>query len=166
MLDKFQAICEMSNYGKISREGFYTELSSLTLIDVLKIKTGVEKRIVINRELADYVSLLREESYKIACLSNGTDEWTLRVIEDHNLLSLFDEIIISGNLGIVKPQPDIYIQTLNKLNVAPEETIFVDDRQVNVDAAQKLGISSLLFNNTSAFIKDFKSLVSASQYLQ
>lgn len=63
-------------------------------------------------------------------------------------------MILSGDLGIIKRSPEIYVHTLEKLNVTASETIFVDDRKVNVDAAEACGIHSLLFSKTETFIDE------------
>ncbi len=162
-LTEFQAICTRSDYGKISRGNFFKEVSALANVTVKEMADGVEAQTVIDAGLVTFVGLLRENNYKIACLSNGTHEWTLRVITDHGLGDLFDEIVLSGDLGIVKPNPEIYSQTLAKLHTEPLEAIFVDDRQINVDAAKALGISGLLFTDTSKFIEDFERLTVTSE---
>jgi len=53
-------------------------------------------------------------------------EWTLQVITDHGLGDLFEEVVISADLGIVKPDPDTYLRTLEKLRLPANQTIFVD----------------------------------------
>jgi hypothetical protein len=75
------------------------------------------------------------------------------VINNHGLAHLFDEVVLSGDLGIVKPNPEIYNHALEKLHVAASEAIFVDERKVNVDAAETCGIRSLIFSNAETFIK-------------
>ncbi len=161
-LSDFRAICTKSDYGKLSRQDFYEEVSALAGIEASSMKSGVEARIVIDKMLARYVTGLHEQNYKTACMSNGTHEWTRRMITEHGLADLFDEIVVSGDLGIAKPNPGIYIHTLGKLGVSPHEAVFVDDRQVNVDGALDVGIQSLLFTGTQQFIDDFENLVGGS----
>ncbi len=161
-LAAFHAICKMSDYGTLSRNAFNTQVSELTNIPVEQLISGVEAETVINESLVEYTKNLRNKGYRTACLSNGTHEWTLRVIEDHGLRDLFDEIVLSGDVGIVKPDLRIYETVLAKMNISSPEAVFIDDRQVNVDAAEALGIHSFLFADTAAFIKEFELYVGKS----
>ena len=158
-LDAFQAICTRSDYGKLSRDGFNTEVANLANVSVQSLIDGVEKETVINNSLVEYASGLKARGFKVACLSNGTHEWTLRVIQDHGLGGLFEVVVLSGAIGIVKPDPAIYAHALNSLAAEASEAIFVDDRQINVDAGESVGIKSILFTTTQNFIDDFEKLI-------
>lgn len=159
-LSDLQAICTRSDYGKLSKNDFYEEISRLTNVSVDEVVDGVEAEIAINISLVTFVKELRNKGYKLACLSNGTHEWTLEVINNHNLTVLFDEIVLSGDLGIIKPDPRIYNHTLEKLGVEASQAVFVDDRSINTDAAEKCGISSIVFTDTDQFIREFEILTS------
>lgn len=157
-LPLFQALCTRSDLGKLSRKDFNEEASKLTGISVPEIAQGIEAEMIIDDALVGYVEKLKEQGFRVACLSNGSHEWTLQVINEHGLSHLFEEIILSSDLGIVKPDAEIYMQALRKLDIQPDQAIFVDDRQVNVDAAEALGIKSIFFTDTPTFINDFEKL--------
>ena len=53
---------------------------------------------------------------------------------------MFDAVVISGEVGMRKPEPQIYRHVLDLLGVRPEETVFVDDLQPNLGAAEAMGI--------------------------
>jgi epoxide hydrolase-like predicted phosphatase len=53
---------------------------------------------------------------------------------------MFDAIVISGEVGMRKPEPDIFHHTLERLGVRPEEAVFVDDLRINITAATELGL--------------------------
>ena len=158
LLPRFLALCSKSDYGTISRTGFNFEIARLTGIPVEQVAQGIKNEAVINNPLVEYTRKLKKNGYKTACLSNGTHEWTTQVITDYHLHDLFDEIILSGDLGIVKPDPRIYAKTLKILGIDTTKAIFVDDRKVNINAAESCGIQSLLFTDTQKIIKDFEVL--------
>jgi len=162
-LPEFQAICTRSDYGTLSKADFYKEVSALVGVSVGEMEEGVEAETIINTPLVNYVEELRQKGYKTACLSNGTHEWTLAVINNHGLAHLFDEVVLSSELGIVKPSPEIYSHALEKLHATASEAIFIDDRKVNVKAAEACGIRSLVFSNTETFINEFEQLVAAAK---
>lgn len=156
-LQDFHGICTKSDYGKLSKANFYQEISVLTGIEVNEIIRGVEAEVKINKTLVAFVEELKSKGYLIACLSNGTQEWTLDLIKRHNLDRLFDHIVLSGDLGIIKPDAEIYEHTLDKLEVKASEAVFIDDRPSNVEAAEDLGIRSFVFTDTEDFIASFLS---------
>lgn len=59
----------------------------------------------------------------------------------------FDVLVWSYQLGIAKPDPEIYRHALERLGTAPGETLFIDDKRENIDAAVKLGMRGMVFTN-------------------
>jgi epoxide hydrolase-like predicted phosphatase len=155
----FQALCTQGDLGKLSRADFNEEASKLTGVPVPEVIRGIEAEMVIDTALIAYAQELQKRGYRIACLSNGSHEWTLQAITDHALEPLFEEIVLSSDVGIVKPDPEIYAYALKKLNLPPEQTIFVDDRKENVDAGTACGIRSIVFRDTSTFKAELESIL-------
>ena len=87
------------------------------------------------------ISELRAKNISIALLSNA-----LPNLKD-TALNLVDEdkVFVSYRLKLLKPDPEIYRQVLKQLNLHPHEVIFVDDKLKNVEAARKIGITSIVF---------------------
>ena len=148
-INDFRDLCTRSDYGQINADQFCEELTLMTNSKVKVTPSDIGTYEAFNESLVTLVRKLKN-NYKIACLSNCTDDWINIVMERHKIKDLFDEIIISGNIGIVKPYPEFYEYALNKLNISPEEAIFTDDRQSNVDGAKYCGIESILFSNTDS----------------
>ena len=67
-------------------------------------------------------------------------------------------LIISGEAGIVKPDPEIYKLLINNYNLNPQHTIFIDDKEENIKAAELLGIHGIQFQNASKLRKDLQML--------
>ena len=66
----------------------------------------------------------------------------------------FDVLVWSFQISMVKPDPAIYLHTLEQLGTKPEETLFLDDRPVNVEAAQALGIKAIEFTTVDRLRDD------------
>ena len=156
-----QALFTESDYGRISRTDVHKKLSEMSGMPIAEVVAGIEAETHINESLVAYVQQLKLKGYRIALLSNGTHEWTLQVIKEHGFADLFEQIVLSGDLGIVKPSPEIYLHTLRALKIEAQEALFVDDRQPNVDAAEALGMHGLLFTDTRTFQRDFERLAAA-----
>lgn len=86
--------------------------------------------------------------YRLAILSNSSHEWGNYCIKKYLFNKLFDAIILSCDEGITKPSPDIFIIAAGRLDVMPEECVFIDDKQTNVDAARSTGMIGITFENS------------------
>lgn len=155
---EFQALCTQSDLGKFTRAEFNQKAAKLTGVTVSDVENGIEAEMIIDTKLVEYTRRLKAEGYRIACLSNGGHEWTLQVITDHNLSDLFEEVVLSADLGIVKPDTNTYLRTLEKLKLPAAQTIFVDDREANVVAAESCGMRGLVFKDTVSFMRDIQEL--------
>lgn len=96
------------------------------------------------------------KQFKIALVS---DAWpSMRMIYDYNdMTKYFDCMVISSELGILKPNPIMYTTALEKLNLKPEECVFLDDNISNCIGAKKLGITPILVSrNHDDYIKNSK----------
>ena len=88
---------------------------------------------------------LKKRGLLTAILSNMGDNVLDNMKREFDWLPRFDVRVWSYQLRMAKPAPAIYRHLLKELGTRPEETLFLDDRQVNVEAAQALGMKALLF---------------------
>lgn len=93
----------------------------------------------------EVVAAFRKRGGRTAMLSNGVPEVMARVRADRPLERWFDVVVVSCELGVVKPSSRIYQVCLTRLGVEAEEALFVDDRQDNVDTAVRLGLDTIHF---------------------
>jgi putative hydrolase of the HAD superfamily len=103
-----------------------------------------------NPVMVDWQKALKAQGITTAVLSNMGDEIHRSVAAAHPWLANFDLLVWSYQLRIAKPDPAFYRYALDKLQLRPEEALFLDDRQENIDAAQALGIHAFLFTNAPA----------------
>jgi HAD superfamily hydrolase (TIGR01509 family) len=83
--------------------------------------------------------------YRIALLSNAPSAFIRELLAVHDLERPFHEIVISSEVGMVKPSAEIFEHTLSKLGVQANEAIFIDDNPKHVAAAAKIGIHGVQF---------------------
>ena len=88
---------------------------------------------------------LKQRGLLTAILSNMGDNVLANVEREFAWIHNFDVLVWSYQLRIAKPDPAIYRHLLNQLRTLPEETLFLDDKMVNVEAARALGIQALQF---------------------
>lgn len=143
--------------GEMSHEAFMSLLARVSGKTQAEVWAGVKAEMILNQDL---IALIRElkKKYKIGLLSNFTAPWLRDVLDEHKLWDLYDEHIISSEHKLVKPDAKIYKKMLTMLDVAPAEAVFADDRQVNIDAAKKVGMRGFVFTSTEQFMKDLQSV--------
>jgi len=113
----------------------------------------------VNWELLDFIKDLHP-GYKVGLLSNAWDNLRQTMHDRWNIDGLFDELVISAEVGIVKPDPRIFHLALEKLGVQPAEAVFVDDMLVNVDAARQQGLAAIQFLDTQQTLASLQELLS------
>jgi len=100
---------------------------------------------VLDLELIEYIRRLRNR-YRTAIISNATVALREQLESTYPIADAFDLIVVSAEEGIMKPDDGIYLRAIQRLEVAPEEAVFVDDNFENVLAARRLGIKSIHFS--------------------
>ena len=103
-----------------------------------------------------------QHTYRTALLSNAFSNLRRWVTDVVQIADAFDEMIISSEIGIVKPDPRIYQLTLECLQVLPAEAVFVDDMAHNVQAAQSLGMYAIQYKNTPQVLAELEALLNGS----
>ena len=90
------------------------------------------------------VRRLQDEGFKLALITNGARGPQRAKIERFGLLPLFDSILVEGEFGLGKPEAQVFVSTLDRLQVLPREAWMVGDNlEFDVAPAQKLGIWSI-----------------------
>ena len=151
----FQDLSVKVDRGDISNREF-TELAGKGVnVPAEDVWKEIFKRIKINYPLLDLISRLKKR-YKTGLLTNYTHEWMEELISTYQLDKYFDVKVISSLYKKIKPGSEIYKITLDLLKVKPDEAIFIDDRQINVDGGEKAGIRSFLFTSDQKLMEDLR----------
>ena len=153
----FQDISEKVDSARISHNEFEEILTSISDKLEQDVWQEVKLEIIINKELLEVIKTLKNR-YKIGLLSNFTFPWLNELLSENNLYRLFDACIISSEHKVIKPQKEAFEKVLNALNVSANESVFIDDRQINVDAANKLTLNGLLFKDNARLLNDLRLL--------
>jgi putative hydrolase of the HAD superfamily len=98
----------------------------------------------------DTVALLEKlcaRGVPLYCLSNISSDIFKYLRERHSFWGVFRGIVISGDLKMIKPEPEIFHFLLKRYGLAAAETVFIDDNAPNIEAARALGIQTVWFKN-------------------
>jgi epoxide hydrolase-like predicted phosphatase len=111
----------------------------------------------VNEGVVQIVCQLRGQ-YKLGVLSNcppGLADW----LREWEILHLFDAVLCSGDEGLVKPDPAFFELVFDRLRVAPDEAVFIDDTSGHVLAAQRVGMRGVLFTTSEQLKIDLARLL-------
>lgn len=108
----------------------------------------VDEAIATQEEVVSTKSLisdLKTAGYGLYVLSNMSREFIAN-LREKPVYGMFDGEIVSCEIGTIKPEREIYRTLLSKYSLEASETLFIDDRSVNIEGAEQLGISTFLFD--------------------
>lgn len=122
---------------------------------VLYLQSYRNREMVRNQTLIDLIPRLRAR-YRIGLLSNMSQTTMDRYFTEHERGELFDAVVLSGEVGLRKPRPEVFDAVLRKLAVEPAAAIYIDDDDTNVLSAKGVGMKGVRYHDTGGLIRDFE----------
>jgi putative hydrolase of the HAD superfamily len=166
--DSFHALWDKNrgafDRGDITAEAYWTALAADAGTEIdrerldLVCKWDVEMFGKANLEMVRWLGRLRQGGIKTGLLSNIHPAMIAYLRENFDWLELFDFKIFSAEVRLIKPDPAIYEHTLRGLGVRAGETLFVDDREINVLAARELGIHAVQFRSVAQLRRELEAI--------
>jgi beta-phosphoglucomutase len=154
------------NYAGKGRMQIESEL--ITRYDI-KVKRGIlsEKKGVLMKDLLrkkelafmphaeEAIDFFRERGMKLAICSGGEGEEVMMKLKRLDILSIFEVVVSGSDVNEMKPSPDIYIKTLEKLGLGPEEAIAFEDTREGMNSAKSAGVKCYVIPNRFTRNHDF-----------
>jgi Fanconi anemia group M protein len=143
---------KLADIGKIDFNEFLKISSQKLNEDFEKHKIEVFNKIkILNEEILNILEELKKKGYKLAILSNNPKGVLDEIIKEYHFEKIFDKIIISGELGVKKPQKEIFEKTTEILKTKKENILFFDDKEKNIYAAKSFGWNVYQFTDIHNF---------------
>lgn len=149
--DIWLAKLEPLDLGELSETELVAQMSKASGISEADIWERVRARVDINIELLDYIATELKPRVRVGLFTNVT-----RTILDRQLgkyLPLFDPQIVSSELKLAKPDPQIFKTAIKMCGEPASDVVFVDDSPINVEAAKKAGMQSFIYTDFPGFKK-------------
>jgi putative hydrolase of the HAD superfamily len=143
--------------GYIDLNTFHERLHRLSGRPVAELEREYQNTLPNDPGMVNFITKLGK-NYKLGLLSNAESDYLRNILRAHGLEKLFDVVVISSETGLIKPTPEAFHDILKKLGAKPEETIFIDDYDFNVEAAHELSITALQYTNLSQLKHDLVNL--------
>lgn len=150
-----------SSANKISKKKTLELLSKKLKIPNDRIKMAFleayKNNILENKKLYNFILKLKKAGYKIG-ISSIQFHLSKDILIPKRFYKDFDALEVSCEDGFRKPDPHAFQFILKKLDVQPEEAVFIDDGQKNLEPAKKLGMKTILFKNNKQLFKQLEEL--------
>jgi len=106
----------------------------------------------------EILNRLRGNGVSLYALSNWPAEKFRLIRPQFEFLDWFDDLIISGEVGLIKPDPAIYHHTLERIGLSAAECVFIDDSAKNISAARQLGLIGIQFESPEQLTDELRAL--------
>lgn len=156
----FSKYADAVNLGNMHWHEFIQKIAKTTHSS----ETQVEKMYTAERINPLVVGLIHElhKTYQTGLLTNAHHEFIDSLLEDNHLIDIFDAVIVSSRLGIIKPNPQIFEYALQKLGVAADEVVYIDDLEKHVNAANSVGMHGICYKDFVQLKTELELLLSHS----
>lgn len=153
--DFINSILTATDLGEITLAEEYRQTAAHLGLTEAKVAPAYAKDETPNVAILEFIRTNLKGKLKIGLLTNSNE--TVRQKLGEQNMALFDAAIISGEVGMLKPDPNIYKLALEKLGVTAEEALFVDDHKAFVDGAAAIGMQTHHYSNLENF-KEYLNL--------
>jgi epoxide hydrolase-like predicted phosphatase len=143
--------------GQLSEEEFGAHLGER--LGVERTEGLVERlfaRIAPDEEMVSAVRRAREAGVRTGLVSNSMGSGRY---DRDSFPELFDTVVISGEVGIHKPQPELYSLAAERLEMPPSECVFVDDLRENCEGAEAVGMTAVLHRGAERTLPELERLL-------
>jgi putative hydrolase of the HAD superfamily len=128
---------------------------------LLEIIEAVRGSLLEKPETVQLVRALQQRGFDLYCLSNMPRSMYAHLRRRHTFFDVFRGVVISGEIQMMKPEPEIYLHLLERFGLRAEESVFIDDLQPNVDAAKAVGLHAIRFQNATQCRQELDELLAS-----
>jgi len=143
-----------ASLGKISADEFWSQVDVAS-----ELEDEFLSRHSLNPGITELLSQAKGNSISVWCLSNDVGRWSDKLRKNHGIDKFLNGSIISGDVGVRKPDKEIYEILIHSSGYKIEDILFVDDREKNVIASREVGIETVMFDLKIGFT-DAKNWIS------
>ncbi len=126
--------------------------------DIRRVLSDVRTLVTRLDYAVPWVKALKERGYRVLYLSNFSEKAEKDCAEALDFIPYMDGGILSYRDRVIKPMPDIYELLIDRYALTPEECVFLDDTQANLDAARAFGFHTILFRTQEQAVEELGRL--------
>lgn len=139
-------LSHQADAGFLERVDLVEQVAELLSITVEDANELLSHGYHVNQKLTGYIRELKKYGYKIGLISNLGSGWFDTYVPS-DTKALFDDVVVSGDVGMVKPYPEIFKLACSRFGVDPENSVFIDDIASNCEGARSVGMSAINYES-------------------
>ena len=147
-----------ADIGDITEKELFLNISSLLGVSPQVVREEWMALVKIDTELVEYIRELRK-THRVYLLSNAIAPFIREILEKYSLYSLFDEVFLSSEIHLIKPNEDYFNYCLEKIGADAENCIFTDDNKTNIKGARAVGISAIHYTTPENYKRELMKLL-------
>jgi HAD superfamily hydrolase (TIGR01509 family) len=153
-------LARQADYGFITQTQYEDGVAALTGLPIDQVRRQAKQDYVRNQELIDYAQELRK-TYKVGVLSNISSNTMDKFFTQQERQAFFDVVVCSSDVGMVKPNPEIYEYTAQQLGARPFEAVMIDDTQAHCEGAVLAGMTAIRYTDFESFRLQLQAVLSS-----
>jgi FMN phosphatase YigB (HAD superfamily) len=158
--EQVKDLIKANNRGLILPEDSNEQIAGILGISVQEFRRRIDSGEAKDERLLDYIVGLRG-THKTAMLSNIAGNSLEHRFTADELERCFDTVVISGDIGFAKPEPQAYEITADRLGVRYDECVFTDDRDSFCEAARAVGMQAIHYTSFDRFKSELEQILAA-----
>jgi len=152
-----QDLMDQANLALMSHQEFVKRLAKLSEVAPQIVHDYLNSN-QPNEQLFDYIRQKLKSKCKIGMLSNASSNWLSELFAHEDIL-LFDDIILSYEAGMTKPDPEIYKLSAKRLGVEVKECVLIDDVDRYCEGAKTVGMQAILYKDFDQMKTDLEAIL-------
>ena len=157
---EFEKLIALDDTGNIGEDGFNKRAAELTGLPLLEVKRRYAKLSLQRDNVMLGLVLELKAHYKTGLLTNLRPGMVNTLLTQKEMTKYFDDIVVSSDVGLVKPEPGIYQLICQRLGVRPDEAVFIDDTDINCRGAEQVGMRAIRFVSYGELKKELQVVLS------
>lgn len=147
---QLQAALRGYDLGTVDADDLITAFARTTGLPAKEVQQRIFGPSMVRNGAILALSQSLRPQYKVGMLSNLSPHTMDTYFTREERAQYFDDVVVSGDVGLVKPDPAIFTLACERLGVHPVETVFIDDSKANCAAAARLGIQAIMYTGIVA----------------
>lgn len=151
--ERMQELFQQADYGFLTAAEFSTQAAELLSLSPDAFQALMQRQYARDDEMLASIRRVKQ-ACRTALLSNANDTVINELFTLEERAELFDAVIVSSDVGMVKPQKELFSLAATRLGVLPEECVMIDDMASNIEGAQRADMDGIVFENRAQYQRE------------
>lgn len=160
---EFHDLIRQCDMGITTRDGMWDATAELLGMSRDELDIELKKFGGIDDDMMSFIAQLRDRGYRIGMISNVGRGFIDKVFTGYDPQKYFDDIVLSNEVGLLKPDPAIYKLSASNLEVDTNQCIFIDDIPKNAEGATATGMQGIVYKSLAQTKQDIEAILEAKE---